>query len=42
METDEIILIPGFLIDEVEKLDADTLIIKAHSQTTKARCPRGV
>ena len=39
MEPDKIIILPGFLIDFIEKLDDETIVIQAHSQSTKARCP---
>ena len=39
MDPDTIIFLPGFLVDVVEELNGETIIIKAHSQSTYARCP---
>lgn len=39
MDPDTIIFLPGFLIDTIEKQADEAIIIKSHSQSTKARCP---
>jgi transposase len=39
MRHDEIILLPGFQVDQIERTYGGSILIKAHSQATKAPCP---